>query len=72
MEKKLHLLGLNPHAGDNGVLGDEERCILEAREIAHQSIRKNIYTLPIVPDIALHQILEETIDTLLLCIMTKV
>jgi 4-hydroxythreonine-4-phosphate dehydrogenase len=49
--EKIALLGLNPHAGDNGVLGDEERCILEAREVAHQSIRKNIYTLPIVPDI---------------------
>jgi len=50
--EKIALLGLNPHAGDGGVLGDEEKYILEAREIAHREIRKTIYTLPIVPDIA--------------------
>jgi len=50
--EKIALLGVNPHAGDGGVLGNEERYILEAREIAHRTIRKNIFTLPIVPDIA--------------------
>jgi len=50
--EKIALLGLNPHSGDGGVLGDEEKYILEAREIAHRSIRKNIFTFPIVPDIA--------------------
>jgi 4-hydroxythreonine-4-phosphate dehydrogenase len=50
--EKIALLGLNPHAGDGGVLGDEEKYILEAREMAHRNIRKNIFTLPIVPDIA--------------------
>jgi len=50
--EKIALLGLNPHAGDGGVLGDEEKYILEAREMAHRTIRKNIFTFPIVPDIA--------------------
>ena len=50
--EKVALLGLNPHAGDGGVLGDDEKYILEAREIAHRTIRKNIFTFPIVPDIA--------------------
>ena len=50
--EKIALLGLNPHAGDEGVLGDEEKYILEAREIAHREIGKEIYTLPLVPDVA--------------------
>ncbi len=50
--EKIALLALNPHAGDGGVLGNEERFIIEAREIAHRTIRKNIFTFPIVPDVA--------------------
>ena len=53
--EKIALLGLNPHAGDDGVLGDEEQTIIEAREIAHQKIGKEIYTEPLVPDIAFTQ-----------------
>jgi 4-hydroxythreonine-4-phosphate dehydrogenase len=48
----IGLLGLNPHAGDDGVLGDEERYIVEAREIAHIKIGKEIFTMPLVPDVA--------------------
>ncbi len=33
-------------------MGNEERFIIEAREIAHRTIRKNIFTFPIVPDVA--------------------
>ena len=50
--EKIGLLGLNPHAGDDGVLGDEEKQIIEARAIAHKSIGKEVYTEPLVPDVA--------------------
>ncbi|SFV67942.1 4-hydroxythreonine-4-phosphate dehydrogenase [hydrothermal vent metagenome] len=50
--ESIALLGLNPHAGDNGVLGDEEKSIIEATKIAHTIINKEVYTQPIVPDIA--------------------
>ncbi len=51
-DEQIGLLGLNPHAGDDGVLGDEERKIEEARAIAHKTIGKEVYTLPLVPDVA--------------------
>jgi len=50
--EKIGLLGLNPHAGDDGVLGDEEIQINEARELAHKAIGKEVYTEPLVPDVA--------------------
>lgn len=46
------ILGLNPHAGDDGVLGDEEQIIAQAIAQAHQTIGKSIFTEPLVPDIA--------------------
>ncbi|MGD9655167.1 MAG: 4-hydroxythreonine-4-phosphate dehydrogenase [Sulfuricurvum sp.] len=46
------VLGLNPHAGDHGVLGDEERFIEAAIARANRHIGKNIFEGPIVPDIA--------------------
>lgn len=48
----IAVLGLNPHAGDHGVLGDEERLIEEAIEKANQTIGHSIFEGPIVPDIA--------------------
>jgi 4-hydroxythreonine-4-phosphate dehydrogenase len=51
-EEKVALLGVNPHAGDGGVLGEEEQYIKEARELAHQKIKKEVYTEPLVPDVA--------------------
>ena len=51
-DEKIALLGLNPHAGDDGVLGEEEIQINEARTIAHKSIGKAVYTSPLVPDVA--------------------
>ncbi|RUM69340.1 MAG: 4-hydroxythreonine-4-phosphate dehydrogenase [Sulfurovum sp.] len=51
-DEKIALLGLNPHAGDDGVLGDEERSIVEATNIAHTIINREIYTQPLVPDVA--------------------
>ena len=50
--EKIALLGLNPHAGDDGVLGDEERYIVKAIELAHEKIGKEVYTKPLVPDVA--------------------
>ena len=50
--EKIALLGLNPHAGDSGVLGDEEEDIIEARDLAHKKIGKEVYTYPLVPDVA--------------------
>ncbi len=46
------VLGLNPHAGDNGVLGDEEREIEAAIADANAHAGKNIFFGPLVPDIA--------------------
>ena len=51
-DESIGLLGVNPHAGDDGVLGDEEKYIVKAREIAHKTIGKEVYTIPLVPDVA--------------------
>jgi 4-hydroxythreonine-4-phosphate dehydrogenase len=50
--EEIALLGVNPHAGDGGILGDEEIYIMEAREIAHREIGKIVYSKPLVPDVA--------------------
>ena len=56
------VLGLNPHAGDDGVLGDEEKIIQKAIDTATEYIRNTLashyhlpatlFTPPLVPDIA--------------------
>jgi len=48
------VLGLNPHAGDSGVLGDEEIAISRAIARAHKRLKLKtpIFTEPMVPDIA--------------------
>ena len=51
-DKKVAVLGLNPHAGDNGVLGDEEEEITKAIAIANELMGKELFIGPIVPDIA--------------------
>jgi 4-hydroxythreonine-4-phosphate dehydrogenase len=50
--KKVAVLGLNPHAGDNGVLGDEETIISKAIQNANTTLEQEIFTSPLVPDIA--------------------
>ena len=50
--KKFAVLGLNPHAGDNGVLGNEEREIEAAIEKANYIINDEIFFGAIVPDTA--------------------
>ena len=46
------VLGLNPHAGDNGVLGQEELIITKAIKSANKKIGFEQFTGPIVPDVA--------------------
>ena len=50
--QQVGVLGLNPHAGDDGVLGDEERIIQKAIDNAHAQLGKEIYSAPLVPDVA--------------------
>jgi len=50
--KKVGVLGLNPHAGDDGVLGSEETIIQQAIKNAHAQLGKEIFSSPLVPDIA--------------------
>lgn len=50
--EKIAVLGLNPHAGDNGVLGDEEKEIKKAIDEANETIGEELFIGPIVPDIA--------------------
>ena len=50
------VLGLNPHAGDDGVLGDEEIVIQKAIDSANQQFCRDggnpTYSDPLVPDVA--------------------
>ena len=50
--KKIAVLGLNPHAGDNGVLGNEELIIKKAIKSANKKIGFEQFVGSIVPDIA--------------------
>jgi 4-hydroxythreonine-4-phosphate dehydrogenase len=50
--KTVAVLGLNPHAGDEGVLGNEEQIIQQAIKNAHNTLGKEIFTNPLVPDVA--------------------
>ena len=49
---KIGVLGLNPHASDNGVLGNEEIEIFKAIKNANKILGKNIFKGPMVPDTA--------------------
>jgi len=51
-EDKIAVLGLNPHAGDNGVLGNEELIITKAIKSANKKIGFEQFIGPIVPDVA--------------------
>ena len=51
--EKIGVLGLNPHAGDGGVLGDEEiEEITPAIKEANRLLKKEIFYGPLVPDTA--------------------
>ncbi|PHR54036.1 MAG: 4-hydroxythreonine-4-phosphate dehydrogenase PdxA [Arcobacter sp.] len=49
---KIAVLGLNPHAGDGGVLGNEERKIAKAISKANETLGKELFSGPFVPDTA--------------------
>ena len=51
-DHKIAVLGLNPHAGDNGVLGNEEEIISEVITSLNSALGKEFFVGPIVPDIA--------------------
>ena len=48
----IQVLALNPHASDNGVLGNEEVEIIKAIKNANKKISKKIFEGPLVPDTA--------------------
>ncbi|CAA6810950.1 MAG: 4-hydroxythreonine-4-phosphate dehydrogenase (EC [uncultured Campylobacterales bacterium] len=48
----ISVLGLNPHAGDNGVIGHEDSIILQAINKANKTLNKQIFKGPLVPDTA--------------------
>ena len=52
LDEPIAVLGLNPHAGDNGVLGDEETKIKKAIKKANTILDKDIFQGVFVPDIA--------------------
>ena len=52
IKESVAVLGLNPHAGDNGVLGSEECIITRAIEDVNKEIGFEQFQGPIVPDIA--------------------
>ncbi|AXH09172.1 4-hydroxythreonine-4-phosphate dehydrogenase PdxA [Malaciobacter halophilus] len=51
-QDNIQVLGLNPHASDNGVLGNEEVEIFKAIKNANRILKKSIFKGPIVPDTA--------------------
>lgn len=51
-EETVAVLGLNPHAGDNGVLGDEERIIETVIKTVNEKVGYKRYEGCMVPDIA--------------------
>jgi len=61
-EEKIGVLGLNPHAGDGGVIGDEESIIKEAIKEANDTLLEDIFVGPLVPDTAFTPIMRENIN----------
>ena len=51
-EERVGVLGLNPHAGDGGVLGSEETIIAQAIGAANDIIGREVFEGPLVPDTA--------------------
>lgn len=63
ISKKVAVLGLNPHAGDNGVLGDEEKEITAAINSANHTLGKEVFIGPVVPDVAFAPYFREEFNT---------
>jgi len=51
-DEKIAVLGINPHAGDNGVLGHEEMRIIKAIKSVNKALGFERFVGPVVPDIA--------------------
>lgn len=51
-KERIGVLGLNPHSGDNGVIGDEEKKIKKAIKKANEQLQKEVFFGPLVPDSA--------------------
>ena len=51
-QEKVAVLGINPHAGDNGVLGDEDMRVTKAIKSANKHLGFEQFVGPIVPDVA--------------------
>lgn len=60
-EEKIGVLGLNPHAGDNGVIGDEEKEISKAIHAANEALMQEVFVGPLVPDTAFTSSMREKI-----------
>lgn len=50
--KKVALLGLNPHAGDNGVIGKEDFIIKDSIKFMNDSLGFELFEGPLSPDCA--------------------
>ena len=48
--KKIAVLALNPHAGDNGIIGDEEKVIKKAIKEVNKRVEKELFYGALVPD----------------------
>lgn len=51
-DQQVGVLGLNPHAGDNGTIGSEDIEITKAIEIANLKLQKELFVGALVPDTA--------------------
>ena len=51
-DEEVAVLGLNPHAGDNGVLGNEEIIITKAIKDVNLELGLEQFVGPLVPDVA--------------------
>ncbi|WP_345993931.1 4-hydroxythreonine-4-phosphate dehydrogenase [Sulfurimonas sp. HSL-1716] len=60
--KRVAVLGLNPHAGDNGAIGDEEREIEQAIAQANGEIGDELFFGPVVPDVAFAPYFRDTVQ----------
>lgn len=55
--EKVGVLGFNPHASDNGVIGgSEEKQIKKAINLANLALKKEVFFGPLVPDVAFNPI----------------
>ncbi len=50
--ESIAVLGLNPHAGDNGVIGNEEKVIKKTIKYVNKLVKREIFYGPLVPDTA--------------------